>query len=187
MPDGMADALTRAELVDLVRFLSELGKVGPYAVSKARLVRRWQALEPTPAAYQLLYRTRIASAAGNDPSLSWSSAYSKVSGVLPMDALPVFQFRKQQGNETDKISFVRCQLDASSTGKVKLLLSPTAGLTIWLDRVPVEAKGELVLDLAPGMHTLTLAINLGQRQEGLRCELDEVAGSPASVRIVGGK
>ena len=47
MPEGLADALTRGELVDLVRFLSELGKVGPYSVSKARLVRRWQVLEPT--------------------------------------------------------------------------------------------------------------------------------------------
>src|SRR5262249_54166250 len=45
MPEGLADMLARAELVDLVRFLSELGKVGPYSVSKARLVRRWQVLE----------------------------------------------------------------------------------------------------------------------------------------------
>src|SRR5262249_3238112 len=140
MPDGLADTLTRAELVDLVRFLSELGKVGPYAASKARLVRRWQALEPTPAAYQLLYRTRLASAASSDPSLTWSSAYSKVSGVLPLDGLPIVQFRKQQGNETDKISFLRCQLDASSAGKVKLLLNLKAGLTLWLDGVPVEAS-----------------------------------------------
>src|SRR5438309_2242387 len=61
MPEGLADTLTRAELVDLVRFLSELGKVGPYAVSPARLVRRWQALETSPAAYTLLYRTSYAS------------------------------------------------------------------------------------------------------------------------------
>ena len=40
MPEGLADSLTRTELVDLVRFLSELGKVGPFAVSKSRLVRR---------------------------------------------------------------------------------------------------------------------------------------------------
>src|SRR5437879_12604240 len=44
MPEGLADSLTRAELVDLVRFLSELGKVGPFVVSRSRLVRRWQVL-----------------------------------------------------------------------------------------------------------------------------------------------
>ena len=39
MPLGLADNLTRQELVDLVRFLSELGKVGPYALGNARVVR----------------------------------------------------------------------------------------------------------------------------------------------------
>ena len=35
MPAGLADPLTRQELVDLVRFLSELGRPGPYAASCA--------------------------------------------------------------------------------------------------------------------------------------------------------
>src|SRR5205823_123611 len=41
MPEGLTDELTRTELVDLVRFLSELGKVGPYQVGKEKVVRRW--------------------------------------------------------------------------------------------------------------------------------------------------
>jgi putative heme-binding domain-containing protein len=50
MPVGLADSLTRGELVDLVRFLSELGKVGPYAASSTPIARRWEALAPSPAA-----------------------------------------------------------------------------------------------------------------------------------------
>ena len=43
MPDGMVNELTRGELIDLVRFMSELGKVGgKYAIGKSRVVRRWQ-------------------------------------------------------------------------------------------------------------------------------------------------
>ena len=49
MPVGLADNLTRQEFLDLVRFLSELGKVGPYSLSKAPVARRWQAVVPTPA------------------------------------------------------------------------------------------------------------------------------------------
>ena len=56
MPAGLADGLTRPELVDLVRFLSELGKVGPYAVGTRRVCRRWQVLEPTPEARDALAR-----------------------------------------------------------------------------------------------------------------------------------
>jgi putative heme-binding domain-containing protein len=187
MPEGLADSLTRAELVDMVRFLVELGKVGPYSVSKARLVRRWQALEPTGAAYTLLSRTRIASVAGTDPALTWGPAYSTVAGVLPPDELPTFTFREAFGNGSKQACFVRCQLDASTAGKVKLRLNSVAGLTLWLDGTPVEFKEETVLDLASGMHTLTFAIDRGQRREGLRCELDDVNGSGARVQIVGGK
>jgi putative heme-binding domain-containing protein len=68
MPEGLADSLTRAELIDLIRFLSELGKEGPYAVSKARLVRRWEAREAT-----------------------WVPAYSKVSGELGIEDIPQSQ------------------------------------------------------------------------------------------------
>jgi putative heme-binding domain-containing protein len=183
MPEGLADNLTRAELVDLVRFLSELGKLGPYAVGKARLVRRWQVLEPNRETYGLLSRTSFASAAGSDPALLWSPAYSTVAGVLPPAEVPRFLL----GEQKKSVGFVRCQLDASTGGKVKLLLNSAAGITAWLDKVPVEVGKEMVLDLTAGVHTLTFAVELGKRPEGLRCELGEAAGSRARVRIVGGK
>jgi len=64
MPAGLADLLTDAEFLDLCRFLSELGKPGPYAVTAAPVVRRW----------------RVPDAAG-----VLVPAYSTVSGALPAD------------------------------------------------------------------------------------------------------
>ena len=87
MPDGLTDVLTRGELLDLVRFLSELGKVGPYSVSKARLVRRWQALDATPEARQTL-QSSGGGATLDAPSLRWEPAYSTVAGVLPLEDVP---------------------------------------------------------------------------------------------------
>ncbi len=185
MPEGLADTLTRAELVDLVRFLSELGKVGPYALGKARLVRRWQALEPLGPAYHLLYRTSFVSAAGSDPALLWSPAYSTVAGTLPLDAVPRFTFKFDKA--TRNVGFVRGQLDVTTAGKARLLLNSTAGLSLWVDREPVEVKEDMVLDLGRGTHTLTFAIDLDKRREGLRCELGDVSGSRARVQVVGGK
>ena len=48
MPAGLTDAITHAELVDLIRFLSELGKQGPYAVGSTAtsVARRWRVLDP---------------------------------------------------------------------------------------------------------------------------------------------
>jgi putative heme-binding domain-containing protein len=183
MPEGLADPLTRGELIDLVRFLSELGKVGPYAISQARLVRRWQVLEATPQARQLLNRTRLASAAGNDPALSWMPAYSQVSGQLPLDAVPRLQYR----GDMPPVGLVRCHFDVSTGGKVRLLLNSPVGMTLWLDGSPVEASATMSLDMTAGVHTITIAIDANRRQEGLRCELEDEPGSAARVRIVGGK
>ncbi len=183
MPEGLADPLTRAELVDLVRFLSELGKVGPYSIGQARVVRRWQVLDATPAAGNFLRRERIAATAGNDPVLTWSSAYSLVSGALPLDGLPQIRIWK----EIAPVSVLRCQLDVTTAGKAKLLFNSTEGLTLFLDGQPVEAKEQVVLDLPQGLRTLTVAVDREKRKEPLRCELEDVAGSPARVRIVGGK
>src|SRR5262249_45918481 len=72
MPEGLADALTRAELVDLVRFLSELGRADPFTVRPTRLVRRWQVLESTAEARQLVQRFGLAAAVEQEGSLAWS-------------------------------------------------------------------------------------------------------------------
>jgi putative heme-binding domain-containing protein len=183
MPEGLTDALTRTELIDLVRFLSELGKVGPYAVGKARLVRRWQALEAVPQTFSALARIGLHAPAGNDPPLAWTTAYSTVAGLLPPTELP----RLQLDWLGRTVAVARCQLEATAAGSAELLLNSTQGLTVWLDGTPIEARPVLKLDLAPGMHTLTLLIDLGQRQNNLRCEVGEISGSPARVNPVGGK
>jgi putative heme-binding domain-containing protein len=183
MPEGLADPLTRNELVDLVRFLAELGKVGPYAVGQERVVRRWQVLEDTAEAKRILRETRIGSAASADPGLNWSPAYSIVSGLLPLESMPLLRYRQDMA----PLAFARCQLDVSTAGKVKLQLKSAAGLFLWLDGVPVEPAETPVFDLASGTHTLTLAIDPAKRRDGLRLTLDDVPGSPAKARIVGGK
>jgi putative heme-binding domain-containing protein len=160
MPEGLADTLTRGELIDLVRFLSELGKVGPYSISRARLVRRWQVME-TPS--------------------SWGPAYSQVNGMLPLDAVPRLDLPK------GALGYARCQLEVSAGGAVKLVLNSATGLSMRLDDKLVKGAEQLTLDLKPGLHNLTFAIDPTRRGDGLRCELADLPDSPARVRIVGGK
>ncbi len=193
MPEGLVDNLTRAELVDLVRFLSELGKVGSYAIGQARVVRRWQVLDATPEAVESLRATRALEysnqgAAANgifkNPSLTWSSTYSQVNGLLPVESMP----RLRVSEFTPPRAYPRFQLEASAGGPVKLLLNSATGLSIcWLDREPIRCGEKITLDLKPGMHTVTFSIDLDQRKDGLRCELEDIPSSSARVRIVAGK
>jgi hypothetical protein len=186
MPDGLADNLTRAELVDLVRFLSELGKVGPYAVSKARLVRRWEVLQPNRAAWSALFSTSFGHAIARR-GLTWTSAYSKVAGDLPLTDLPRFPFHTPETKHVDTFGFVRCQLEVTTPGKVQLNLNSVQGLRCWVDGTPVPAKQALQLELRSGPHTVTFAVNLDQRKLGLRAELRDVPGSGATASVVSGK
>ncbi|MBO0699232.1 MAG: c-type cytochrome, partial [Zavarzinella sp.] len=183
MPDGLADQMTRQEFVDLVRFLSELGKVGPYAPNKARLVRRWQVFEATPGNMNQLRRARAAAAVEAPEAFVWATAYSKVSGEFPLDSLP----RLVVWNGSEPFGMVRAQFDVTTGGKVKLRINGAAGLTLWVGSTPVEVKDETVLDMKPGLQWLTFAVDLNKRKDGLRVELEDVPGSPARVNIVGGK
>ena len=187
MPDGLTDPLTHGELLDMVRFLSELGKVGPYAVSKARLVRRWQVLTPSTGAKDLIRRTGLGAAASDDPALIWDPAYTTVAGALPLTELSRLEFRKPPGQEIFPVAVVRCQLDVTTAGKVRLKLNSAKGVSLWLGTTPVAPRETLTLDLPTGLHTLTFALDVSERREGLTCELDDVSGSPARARIVGGK
>ena len=71
MPQGMTQTLRRDELVDLVRFLSELGRPGPYRSRTERFVRSWRKLEPTAAASRSLAGEADAIAMEAE-TLSWS-------------------------------------------------------------------------------------------------------------------
>lgn len=184
MPEGLADQLTKQEFADLVKFLSELGKVdGPYAPNKARLVRRYQAIDASPANLNLFRRTRVSAAAEADNPFAWLSSYSKVSGDLPLSELPKFTV----WNDTAAQSVVRFQLDVTTAGAAKLKFNAVAGLTVYVGNQPIEPKAETVLDLKAGVQTVTVLIDRSKRTDDLRVELDDVPNSPARVSVLNGK
>jgi hypothetical protein len=186
MPVGLADGLTRADLVDLVRFLSELGKVGPYAVTNERLVRRWQVLADTPAARKALTEAGREAPPGDE--LTWNAAYSRVSGLLPTADIPVLQ--NAQGADS---GFARFQIEVTTPGAVDLALPPSPQVArAWVDGKLLEGKvvdGKMehtTVELTSGTHTVTLAIDPAAGDQ-VRAELHDVAGSKAQAQIVGGK
>ena len=183
MPAGLTDPLTRAELVDLVRFLSELGKVGPYSVSKTPVARRWQVLLPRNDLSKHLHISGYDFVATN-PEFPWKPAYAQVSGVLPFDdvlTLPV-------PYEDPKVGLARCQVEVSTPGKVRFKLPMIAGLKLWVDATRVEPAATVDLDLTTGVHSLTFLIPKdGKTLDGLRLELQDAAGSSARAQMVLGK
>ena len=180
MPDGLTDALTRAELVDLVRFLSELGK-GKYLAQPGKVIRRWQAVQQTKELQTVISRDRIAAIVTN-PDLQWASIYSTVAGELPIAELPKFRNAKSPLHAA-----VRFQYEATAAGKASLRIADVTGLQLWLDGNPIEPQANLVLDVRIGLHTITAVVDTDARKTPLRAELEETPDSTARLRIVGGK
>jgi putative heme-binding domain-containing protein len=179
MPAGLDQTLTDAELADLVRFLSELGRPGPYALSHVPVVRRWQYLAAVPRTLLALDDVALGKALQSDTRLTWEPAYSLVSGHLPLVEVA-------RGERS--VGVLRCQIEVARAGKLALVWNDARGLKLWIDGAPVQPGERVALDLARGMHTLDVRVDLGlPRDTRLRCELAVPSGSPAQAAFVGGR
>lgn len=183
MPDGAVDALTRDELVDLVRFLSELGKVGPFSVGQARVVRRWQSLVFSKESHHILNRSSYDTVATEKPEFVWQPVYSEVGGGLPVGDLPSFVVHPSH----PKTTFLRFQVEVSTAGEVGFRFDSPKGVALWIDGKPTPVVTDVIAKLESGTHTLTMSVDQDSRKEPLRVELIDVTGSTARVQIVSGK
>lgn len=176
MPEGLVDSLSQQELLDLVAFLAQLGKVGtPYAPSIEPVIRTWEVLEATPANLQQLRRERVAIAALPQSRLSWTTLYTLVQGDLPLQEVPTFTV----WNKSAPQSVVRTHLLITSPGHLHLRCNDTTGLTLFVQGQPIALQSVTDLKLAQGPVTLAFVIDRSQRKTPLRITLHTPPNSPA--------
>ena len=163
MPAGLIDQLqTRQEFLDLARFVSLLGRPGPYANNESPIIRRWQI---SPGSANKLPVDKA----------PWMRVYSMVDGHLSDSDL---------GQEP--LVYARGFVQVQVAGPVDLLLNDSTGLQLWMDGQNID-KLDAPLDLAEGRHSLTFAIRRDLRKGmGLRVELTTPPNSPAKFQSEGG-
>lgn len=170
MPEGLVDSLTDDDLAALVRFLSELGRTPDYTLSKLRLIRSWQVLQPTPEGLQKINRTSFSSAATGDPAFTFTPQYSVVSGALPLSEVPQLKLRDQV------VSFVQTRIQVTSPGRIGFLVDRPEGLEIRIDGVPLPPTAVFSAELAAGPHLLTVTIDRSKRTDSLTLQLTDETG-----------
>lgn len=173
MPPGLTAGLRRDEFVDLVRFLSELGKEGEYKVKGENVIRRWRVLGNVPAVEAIIKKDGIVGLTKPNPDLVWTPAYSKVSGYLPADAAPV--------------SVAQFEVEVTAAGSLGISLDDASGAHLYLkdQSIPLTAnKG--TTEVSTGKHTFTIAWDSAKKRDSLRIELFEPATKPARAQPVGG-
>jgi len=185
MPKGLVNLMTRAEFVDLVRFLSELGKPGPYAIRSTPTLQRWRVLKPVPEGLagsvpsREAFRTQVLEAQAE----RWISAYAKVDGALPLNEPPV------AAATGGKVVLVQGEIDVSSGGPIQVQLDSAAGAYLWVNdqQAPVDSAS-FARSVAPGRYSVTLRIDTAKRpSRKLKVEVTKPAGSSAEFTVVGGR
>ncbi|GAB3928993.1 PVC-type heme-binding CxxCH protein [Larkinella terrae] len=184
MPAGLTASLDKNEFVNLIGFLSKMGESGKFRVPTARLVRRWSTVSATKEAAKKVLTDGPGFIVKDNAKVFWQPAYSKVSGELPLDELPVVE-----ASAAKRYSFVRFDIEVVSRGNVSLALNSTAGTSAWIGQKPVKLTDRgLVAELSQGVHTITLAIDRNVQKDGpLTIQLLDAENAPAQTRLVMGK
>ncbi|MFN4257802.1 MAG: HEAT repeat domain-containing protein [Gemmataceae bacterium] len=180
MPSGLANFMTRGELIDLVRFLSVLGKPGDYAIQLSPTLRRWRVLRDAPQ--ELLAdvpdEETISEHVLEGDASRWQPLYSQVSGAVPLAEAATLA--------KHKIVYLQGELEVKGAGRVELKLDEPSGVTWWLGDKPLPLKGPALLDLDQGRYPLILRIDTTQRPSPtIRVDLGRV-GATAQAAFVGG-
>jgi putative heme-binding domain-containing protein len=159
MPEGLTNALTRAELRDLIRFLADLGKPGPFRVPDKALVRRWLAAS-APARVKTMEETA---------GLAWLPKFATVAGELPLE-------------DVGAAGWLRFELEVLKPGRFHVMFNNATGLSVYVDGRRTSGPE---LELEKGRHVFTISVDPTEREgSGLRCQIDPAPGSTGEARAV---
>lgn len=173
MPQGLAGKLkNRQEFLDLVKFITELGRPGPYATSVAQVVRRWRLRgvdAPVTSDELKLFNTFENGS---------NAAYSMVNGTLPAVDLNL------QKPFTLALAFV----DVTQAGNVQLQLNSIKGLKVYQNQTPIAVTESTLLSLPSGRTQITFEIDHKIRGGlDLRAEFQQAQTQPEGrFKVVGG-
>lgn len=181
MPKGLPNFLTHAEFLDLVKFVSELGKPGDYAVRSQPTVQRWRVLAPTPEKpakdipNDQTFRDEIL---GSD---AWQPIYAKVGGQLPLA-----EAVKAGAAPT---VFLQSEISVTVAGSVIIDFSGSpAGITAWIGEKPlIFTEDKVTVELEAGTHKLTLRVDTAARDaQELTVLVRPGTENAAEYTVVGG-
>lgn len=181
MPEGLVKFMTRQEILDVVKFLSMLGKPNtPYAIRTTQRMQRWRVLLNPPEALlagtpnEELFSDLVLQAT------TWEPVYGRVNGELPLSELTA--------KTKQPVLFVQGEADVTAGGPVGYRLDAADGVQMWVDDQSLASAAEGTVTLEPGRHTVTLRVDTAARRTGtLKLELFRPSGSNAQFAVVDGQ
>ncbi len=153
MPAGLIDGLANEDRIHLFRFLSELGKPGPYDATKGNVARTWR-IRPGVHTTEQFGEDKFIATPLSDAA--WTVLYSKVDGGVTPEAI----------NESLTIGkylgltglYAAAQLQTAREGAVSLQLAGAVE-AVWVAGRSVKPGAAITVDLPAGNHPIVLRLD----------------------------
>lgn len=170
MPAGLTASLREDEFVDLVRFMSELGKEGEFKTTPQPFIRNWKALQPHEATVDQIGHGGVAAFAERFAGYIWTPYYSKVNGDLDPTELP-----KVLGRGQSHYGVARFGLDPEKKGDVILKINDTQNIQLFdgKEEIKLPKDGAVSIPVKAGgaEDRFTLSVITTQRTKPVTIEI----------------
>ena len=153
MPVGVIDRLSEAEQVDLIKFLSQLGKPGNYDATKGGVARVYEVLAGTHRVEQDLAE-RITS---GEPTAGWKPMLSRVNGNVFGGTLAAMT---QAPRHMSLVTvYLRTSVEAADDVKATLTTAGPKSAEMWIDGQRVDGSNSFTTELKKGKHQVIVRLD----------------------------
>jgi len=180
MPPALTATLRRDEFVDLVRFLSELGKEGGYKIQEDGTLRRWRTAQPPADASRWINTNGNKAFHEAAAELTWLPLYSRVDGTVHGDDATLIKVGKAEWRA------IESEIEVSAAGQIGLRLNDPAGVQVFVAGKELPAAADMQAEAPAGKVRVTLLFDTAVRKAPLKAQVYDVLGSAAKTKAVRG-
>ena len=180
MPPGLTASLRKDEFIDLMSFLSALGKEGEYKVPPGRSVRRWRTLPKDSKTSGLIKTKGIQYTLNGKNNLPWKPVYSFVDGGLPLAEMGI------NNGFNNRLSIAKFEIEVSIPGKIGIGIKNPKGLQLLTGGEMIEAKKNSSFTFSQGRHEIYVIVDNDIRESDLFIKIVDVDGSQGAAELITG-
>jgi putative heme-binding domain-containing protein len=167
MPAGLLDPLNETEQLDLVAFLSQLGKPGEFDASKGGVARKWRLSNIVHTDQQNGQADWMWKKPLQDKR--WTEVLSRVNGDLTRTLMENATKASMWSSKIAVLAVTEVQL--AQPGTVRFQLTATKGTELWVDGSKVDGP----VSLGAGTHRVMVRIDPNHIPDKIRLETADAA------------
>ncbi|MBT4887330.1 MAG: c-type cytochrome [Planctomycetaceae bacterium] len=153
MPEGLVDRLTQQEQVDLIKFLTQLGRPGNYDASKGGVARVYEVFTGTQRADD----GNIQAIMSETQADQWVPFLSRVNGSVA--GVQLARKAKVDRSKESVDVYLKTDIEVATGGGVTLSANGADAADLWVDSMPIEGDTNFTTELAAGKHTVVIRLD----------------------------